>query len=309
MYNLSDYRNSKGYIIIDELKDTELKLYDILGRKTKYKFNYNNKNYIFKEINQASFEDLSHVLYQELIEFWGLKSAEYDFAIYGGKRGVLTPNFLAQNEKLITGQSILNIINTTNRENSINEILTNNIADLTKAIKILNSEHNTKDIIGSILQELVTDGVLLETDRNTTNWGYIVDYKKSKPSPFYDGSNIFGLNKSIVDIETKVKNIRDVSTMISYMNSLKRSLHFSKNTENLTFFEELNLIYDKSPAIIEELANKIIETDMESIFENLEKRTNFKIPYCADLLIRKLFDESKNILCETTQYSKCKEKY
>ena len=74
------------------------------------KFWFNNYEYLFKEIYINSFEDYAELIASELANFLNISCASYDLAIYNGKKGVITKNFVNEDSgyELISGTEIIN---------------------------------------------------------------------------------------------------------------------------------------------------------------------------------------------------------
>ncbi len=74
------------------------------------KFWFNNYEYLFKEIYTNSFEDYAELIASELANFLNISCASYDLAIYNGKKGVITKNFVNEDSgyELISGTEIIN---------------------------------------------------------------------------------------------------------------------------------------------------------------------------------------------------------
>lgn len=74
------------------------------------KFWFNNYKYLFKEIYLDSYEDYAEIISSEIASELDIDCAYYDLAIYKGKNGVITRNFVDEDngEELISGTVIIN---------------------------------------------------------------------------------------------------------------------------------------------------------------------------------------------------------
>ncbi len=108
-----DELKKNGRINIDDgikngtIFDTEI--YNVGSRNKMW---FNNSSYMFKEIWNDSYEDYAELIASELAKEFGIPSAYYDLAIYQGKNGVITKNFVNEDigEELIIGKDIVNTI-------------------------------------------------------------------------------------------------------------------------------------------------------------------------------------------------------
>ena len=89
-----------GFIQKDEIENT--------GARNKFWFN--NYGYLFKEIFEDSYEDFAELLSFEIAKELDIECASYDLAIYNGKNGVITKNFVNEEigEELISGTEVIN---------------------------------------------------------------------------------------------------------------------------------------------------------------------------------------------------------
>lgn len=68
-------------------------------------------DFLYKKIVQVSYEDYAEIIASEIANMIGLPCAEYDFAISDGKYGVISFDFVGENEELISGKEILEQVN------------------------------------------------------------------------------------------------------------------------------------------------------------------------------------------------------
>ena len=74
------------------------------------KFWFNNYEYLFKEIYSNSYEDYAEIIASDLAAFLGIPCASYDLAIYNNRKGVISKNFVNEDEgdELIQGTEVIN---------------------------------------------------------------------------------------------------------------------------------------------------------------------------------------------------------
>lgn len=298
--DLEKFRNNQGYIDLDSIKNKRLQP-NIVGTKPKTWLLLDDGRVLFKETNPLSYEDLAHLFFAEFLEQCQLEHASYDLAILNGKRGVITPDFTKEGELLITGETLLALLKTTYEQNNIKQLVSNSIASVIEALRLINANENViNETTSTLIKGLVIDALLLETDRNPTNWSIKTDPQyfefvkdpqnrsllpfkqtvgKLKLAPIYDGSNIFGFNRNINDIQTKVKNIKDLSTIHSIIFNSKRSFFMNNETQNKSLIQELQFISQQYPDIIKDFIPKIINLSVDLAKDNIEAKTKKEIPF------------------------------
>ncbi len=74
------------------------------------KFWFNNYEYLFKEIYNNTYEDYAELIASELASFLNISCASYDLALFNGKKGVITKNFVNEDAgfELISGTEVIN---------------------------------------------------------------------------------------------------------------------------------------------------------------------------------------------------------
>lgn len=316
--NLEELRNSNGYIDLDKIENKRMQQ-NIVGRKPKAWILLEDGRIMFKETYALSYEDLSQLFFAEFLEQCGLEHANYDLAIMNGKKGIITPDFTKEGELLLSGETLLNLLKTTYEQNNINQPVCNSVENIIEALRLINvNEETINETSDKLIRRLIIDAVLLETDRNSTNWSikttpqhfeFIKDPKnkhllplnetftKLELAPVYDGSNIFGLNRSITDIQSKIKNIRDTGTIYSIISNSKRSFSMNSKTQDQPFIEELQYICQQYPDIIKDFIPKILDLSVDEAQFNIETKIKKEIPFEILIWMDKILKYNKeNIL-------------
>ena len=108
MLKLDDFRQNGRIVVDDIIKEyKEIDEYEQEGARPKFWFD--NWNYLFKQAYNDSYEDYAEVIASKIAETLGLDFAIYDFATYDEKNGIVTKNFLNdEEEEFISGTEIIN---------------------------------------------------------------------------------------------------------------------------------------------------------------------------------------------------------
>jgi hypothetical protein len=312
--DLEQFRNSNGYIDLDKIPN-KVTQQNIIGRKPKAWILLDDTRILFKETNAYSYEDYSQLFFAEFLEQCGLEHADYDLAIFNGRKGVLSPDFSKEGEILISGKTLLDSLKTTYTENNIDKIVCNSVESIVDVLRLINiDEAIINTIRDNMIRTLIFDGTLLETDRNNTNWSIITSpfnfeftknpkngilvplntqMTKVRMAPLSDGSNIFGLNRNVSDIQTKIKNIRDEGTIYSIIGNSKRALFTSSETMDQSFTQELQFVCDEYPHIIRDFIPKILSLSVDKANEKVEAKTKTETPFEILIWMDKILKYSK----------------
>ncbi len=96
--------------VSDGIKANLIKIDEEETKGARNKFWFNNYEYLFKETYSDSYEDYAELIASELANFLNISCASYDLAIYNGKKGVITKNFVNEDDgnELISGTEIIN---------------------------------------------------------------------------------------------------------------------------------------------------------------------------------------------------------
>ena len=109
MDKLEKYRQD-GTINVSKIIEQNKFEIDLEKSGARQKFWFDNHQYLFKAIFPGSYEDYAEVIAEEIAKQFGIPCAEYDLAVFEGKKGVVTKNFLQEDEVLITGSEIIEYI-------------------------------------------------------------------------------------------------------------------------------------------------------------------------------------------------------
>lgn len=247
--------NKKGYINIDEvLKDKynynftfldDLKEQPFGNVEPNGKFalvwiTIDGEKYLFKKFNNPKYDIWGELLSQKIAQFMGIECAEYRAASLGGTQGLLTKNFLKENERLKLGSEILNdffknypwnkyedniLMDDMFRElYQIDEDLTdfnnkeqrnrvyahlNNILDLWNILEVLiKDKDSVRIMVNDLLQKFIFDCITLQFDRHPNNWGIISDGKSLRPAPLFD--NAYSLEIAYEKLYPRIKYIENL---------------------------------------------------------------------------------------------------
>lgn len=188
-----------------------------IGTKSKFWYTENGQSFLFKSIQSKTGdrfgEDWAEKISCELAQLLRLPHAHYELAVFKGKRGVITDNFITQRgEQLILGNELLEgLLNTPNWDNpniqyirDVHQIMCKTI--INKPIGFDSLPH-IKTASEFFVGYLMFDTLISNQDRHNENWGSVITLKGVKHlAPSYDHGA--SLARNVNDVE---KNSRMTS--------------------------------------------------------------------------------------------------
>ncbi len=276
---------------------------------------YNHEKYLFKPLQEADYNVWGELLSEEIAKILDIPCAEYRVASLNNQKGVISKNFLKNEDILLIGSEIYqNFFNEIhygkNNDNSFSSILPNDSSRKKYIFRYLNNLHlttsilennhniNIKDTVKikkSLTKMLLFDLITLQYDRHPNNWGIIQSENNFSLSPLYDNSVSFGLGYPFLD--RRIESFRSElanSRLLKDRNRINSFIY--QNSPNFTFLEEdLSNIKGKKKTIpytffnfltqsdeitqnwIISVLSNIKEDTIETIIKRLENKFNMKM--------------------------------
>lgn len=179
---------------------------------TKFKFWYSDKDYghsLFKEGRPATGENCAEKIACELAELLGMPHAQYEFAQYKDKQGVISPILVTRGERLIHGNELLATFETdygTNqakpyrqKEHTIRRVLGyfRGSVDFVGAPSGFVQTKEISTALDVFVGYLMFDAWIANQDRHDQNWGLIrTSDGNSFLAPSYDHGSSMGRNET-----------------------------------------------------------------------------------------------------------------
>lgn len=248
------------------------------GRRKKFWFTIDDgkskQKYLYKECGSKNiYEAYGEIIAKEIANILDIPCADYILAkfdydtdnlhIFKDSYGVITPNFLKENERLVHfGEIISTVYNQVIKDSDDMQELYNvkgledwnsichfnNLEDIWSILDFYFKAYpNKQQIVQQIMQSLVQlylfDVITIQGDRNIHNFGIIInrDTNEIRFAPIYDNSNIFNLNRpkitSFLNLSRGSKYILNdkkfaLQKEISHNMLYHSKLLFSANTED-----------------------------------------------------------------------------
>lgn len=281
-------RDNLGRVILDDFTPLNN---NTIGRKEKIWLKKDGKNFLFK-CGASNYENYAEIIAAELAHQCGFETAEYELATYKGKSGVVTPSFLKFGEIIISGKKYLSNAKDIAIENNINlSFDENNLENIMNAFAFHDPNSDISELLLSLIKIFCFDIVIMESDRNKTNWSIIRTKSGSiKMAPIYDCSTMARMN---TDISSLINNLTSQNQIYNITDSIKYDLKINKNsTDNyFTEFEKLCIMFPEQVSAVMDGINNI-DTDLaidkiEQHINNDLVEKNFEIPFEVKYWLKK----------------------
>ena len=255
---------------------------------TKFKFWFDDYHLLFKVGRENTGDNWAEKVASELCELIGLPHAKYELAVCGGKRGVVTPNFVPNGAQLIHGGEILaNIIPGYQKAQYYGQ----RKHTLGLVMKIIGSKEIEVPIgwsnldgintaIDVFIGYLMLDAWIANQDRHHENWALIlkpVDGTRSAYhlAPSYDHASSFGSNELDVNKKSRLTT-RDIGrSMEKYVERARSAFYLmfddSKPSSTFDVFHKAASKKPEAARLWIKQMEKVSPLDTRSILERIPK--------------------------------------
>ena len=137
------------------------------------------------------------------------------------------------------------------------------------------------------------DGLLMESDRNATNWSLIRKNKKFQLAPIYDCSTRARMNN---DISNLLNNLRDYGMIAKMTDSVKYSLTLHNGDKDDDFLGQFSTFCEIYPEYANDIIQRFKMVDVKKAVNNIESKINkdknedefISFPFEASLWLEKV---------------------
>lgn len=277
------------------------KSYEVLnekyrGRKPKIGLRKDGKKYIFK-YGVVNYEMYAELIAERLGIQIGIDMAHYEAAHMDNRIGVITDNFLGRDDLIITSDKLREYIQILFNENNINfDVKDSSILNIIEAVWTYDNNINIENLSYELMKRWLFYGLILESDKNSTNISFIKTIDGLKLSPDYDNSSMCELSKNISNYIPMLYRGYDI---YSFTDGVTSKLHLSKKTDGLSFLEEYKIFVEKYGDICGNVLNTFENIDVDLAIKEVEKINKIEVPYEVKFWVRKViytrFTDMKNI--------------
>lgn len=276
------------------------------GRKPKFKLQKNNQMYIYK-YGSVNNEIWAELIAEQLGLQAGIEMAHYQLATYKDTIGVITNYFLKSTELIISSDKLKEATQLILAENNINTNLRENtILNIVQAASIYDNEIDTEELTTELMKRWVFYGIIMESDKNATNLGFIKGENGISLTPDYDNSSMAGLNKNI---QNNIDSLRRGQTIYHYTDNIKNHLQITEKDTGY-FIGDFKNFVEKYPIIAQKCMESFNNINVEEAMENVEIINDTQIPwnikYWVNKAVNSRLNDMRNIYEKTKPNIKIK---
>ena len=256
------------------------------GRKPKFKVVKDGQIYIFK------YGAINNEIYAELIAEQlglqvGINMAHYELASYGNTIGLLTPSFLKPGQLIISSDYLKENMQRIYAENNIEiNISEHTIDNLVNAACSFDTRIKENGLRFDLLLRWAFYGLIMESDKNETNIGFIKGVDGFNLTPDYDNSSMAALNKNIANI---LDSLRRGYSIYSLTDSIKSSFKIS-DTDTGYFLQDFESFATKYPAECAYCIACLSRINVDEAFDRVEQINGIEIPWEIKYWVSKLIN-------------------
>ena len=202
------------------------------GRKPKFKVMKDGQVYIFK-YGAVNNEMWAELIAEQLGLQAGINMAHYEFASYGNTIGLLTTSFLKPGQLIISSDYLKENMQRIYGENNIEvNISEHTIENLVQAACTFDTRIKENVLTFDLFLRWAFYGLIMESDKNETNIGFIKGVDGFTLTPDYDNSSMAALNKNISNILESLRHGYSIYSLILSCDVNVEEYHFLGFTLN-----------------------------------------------------------------------------
>ena len=253
-----------------------------LGTKEKFWYydDQDGTRKLFKIGRPGTGENWAEKATSELAKLIKLPCADYEFAIWNGKEGVLSPSFVPKGTLLIHGNEILGRIKKNYPQNQFYKVREHRLRTVLAITRIRGcqlpigyKDEIINKPIDLFLGYLMFDCWISNPDRHHENWGLVFDSsnKVFHLAPTYDHASGLGCRVSDAKRLERLKTIDNRYNVDAFVSRTK-SAFFDENMHQLKTIDTVKITAKSNPDIARYWLNKIIkisQREVESIFTEI----------------------------------------
>ena len=276
MKTLEKLKDIDGFIDISDLKSNKMSVF-----RNVYTLDFNNKKYYFKTIYSID-TIYNELIAEEIAKDYNIPHIHYELAVLDGNIGVISENFVKDNEEYINMDNLLKKV----YSNSKDKTNHNNLTDIWDALDItFKNNELVENLMNQIVNIFLFDILIANNDRHDENYGIIVG-NNIKISPVFDNNCM----------------LSDISL---YEGEYSITIDQDSNEENNIIQEFLSVSSLEYTELLKSKLWIIEENNINKVLERVEKRINRKIEERYKTSIKRKFSlQLKNIKKELNTHIK-----
>lgn len=248
---------------------------------TKEKFWVQGQNRLFKEGRPNTGDDRSEKAASALCELLGLPHAHYDLAVWKGRKGVVSPNFLPPDARLELGNELLAKVVAEYPRTKRFDVAQHTVG---RVMAVLRNRQimvpigwtafsNVETAADVFVGYLMFDAWIANQDRHHENWGLVVTPEATHLAPSYDHASSLGSGETDSDREDRLSPSDKRRSVDRYVARAVSAFYLSSSRKKplsplRAFFAAGYLRPQAGDAWLERL-RQVSSSDVNSIFEQI----------------------------------------
>lgn len=234
------------------------------------------ERFLFKVGRPGTGENWAEVLAFGLARALGIPAAEYQFAVFDGKQGVISPMFFGKDDTLMLANELLLRVDSRTGEVSVRDQTVNSIgATLEKIIcnkpPSAPSFPRIKNALQFFIGYLMLDCLISNQDRHEENWGMIFTRDQTYHlAPTFDHAASLGFNLTQEEKEARL-NSKDEGYIVESFVKKARSYVYSggKRLKTIDAFNRIGALDKGAKAAWLEKLSELTKRNIKSMVDSL----------------------------------------
>lgn len=238
------------YPVID-LGDRPAELPEQLGNKEKYWFRVGDRRYLLKLGRPGTGENWAEKIASGLADLLGLPHADYDFALWRGRKGVWTPSIEPADARLILGNELLAAIHAGYPRHEVRRVREHTLGrihallgrpEITPPPGWAPPGEGVVNAFDVFVGYLLLDAWIANQDRHHENWGLISHQDRIYLAPTFDHAASMGQNETDASRRDRLTTRDQGRNISNYVTKARSAIYDHKNSKkpllNLDLFDE-----------------------------------------------------------------------
>lgn len=205
-----------------------------LGTKAKFWVYDNNNKKLFKIGRERTGENWAEKVACEIARLIELPAANYEFARYQDKLGVLSESIIEDNERLVHGNELLGKLVKNYPKEQFYKVREYKINTVLALMKWMEQKIKVENCLFNFIGYLIFDCLIANQDRHHENWGFIVRRNQQIDlAPSFDHASSLGCRVQRDEIINRLKTKDKNYTIKAFCKKAKTPFYNNKRLSTL----------------------------------------------------------------------------
>ena len=267
-----------------------------LGTKEKFWIYDDGKKALFKIGRENTRENLAEKVACEIGKLLDLPVANYEFAKFKDKLGILSHSIVAEGERLVHGNELLGKLVKGYPQEKYYKVREYKIDTVLALLKMLENKFNG-NFLSNFIGYLIFDCLIANQDRHHENWGLIVkEGKEIVLAPSFDHASSLGCRVTKEEIQKRFTTKDKNYTIDKFCKKAKTPFYNSKQLTTIDVVKHIIRFNKKSVCYWIDKIYNLDDDNIRAIFDKIPKE--FQEDEIVYEFMMKIIDANKNRLRE-----------